>query len=450
VENPIDAPELRELLEKQDTEAIRRIVEELHPATVAGFLEELEPAEIWRVLTLAPLELRADIFDNFEVEFQSELVMGRGRSEVARILEEMPPDDRADLVQSLDEKVRDEILPLVARAEREEIRRLSSYEEGTAGAEMSTDYVFVRSDTKVSEAISKLRAQAPEKETIYVVYVVDDQHKLQGVVSLEKLIFARPDRAVGSIAKGEVICAQADEDREELARKFAKYDLLAIPVVNSDGVLVGIVTVDDVVDVIEEEANEDMYRIAAAGEPMDYLRAGVLAIARQRVLWLLLLVVVGCVSSLILRQHAFTLTAFPALAFFIPFMCGSGGNAGCQATIVIVRGLATGEVTVRDVLKILRKEVLVGCAIGLVMGLSAAGVAMVIGGGRTDLAATLAVSMFSVIVLAKSVGCLLPIAFSVLGFDPAHMSAPLITTTVDIGSILLYLTLARWIMGVGG
>ena len=450
MKNPIAAPELRELLENKQFDMIREVCTELLPATMAEFLEALEPGEIWRVLTLVPLELRAEIFSNFEVEYQSELVTGRGRSEVARILEEMPPDDRADLVQSLDEKLRDEVLPLVARAEREEIRRLSSYEEGTAGAEMSTDYVFVRADTKVSEAISKLRAQAPEKETIYAIYVVDDEHRLVGSVSLEELILARPERAVGEIMQGEVISSNPKEDREEVARKFAKYDLLAMPVVNDARVLVGIVTVDDVVDVIEEEADEDMYRIAAAGAPLDYLRASPFMISRQRLPWLLLLVGVGCVSSLILRHNAATLAVFPALAFFIPFMCGSGGNAGCQATIVVVRGLATGEVTVRDVLRVLRKEIMVGCTIGLVMGLSAAGVAMVIGHGRTDLALTLGVSMFSVIVAAKSVGCLLPIGFSVLGFDPAHMSAPLITTIVDIGSILLYLTLASRIMGVPG
>ena len=447
MKNAIAAPELRELLKKEDTETIRRVVEELHPATVAGFLDALDPAEIWRVLTLVRLELRADIFNNFDVEFQSELVTGRGRSEVARILEEMPPDDRADLVQSLDEKVRDEILPLVARAEREEIGRLSSYEEGTAGAEMSTDYVFARASTKVGDAIAQLRTQAPEKETIYTIYVVGDKHRLQGVVSLEKLIFARPDADVGSIAKGEVILAEADEDREDVARKFAKYDLLAIPVVNGDGVLLGIVTVDDVVDVIEEEADEDMYHIAAAGEPLDYLKASVLRISRQRITWLLMLVAVGCVSGLIMKGHESVLAGIPALAFFIPLICGSGGNAGCQATIVIVRGLATEEITVADVFEVARKELMVGLLIGVTLAVITAGMAYAMEGNHL-LSLTLATAMFCTVVVAKLSGCLLPIVFSALGFDPAHMSAPLITTIVDIGSILLYLTLAGWIMGV--
>ena len=447
MKNPIAAPELRELLERRDLETIREVCRELHPATVAEFLESLEPAEIWRVLAALPLELRSEIFERFDLEDQSELVSGRGRAEVARLLEEMPPDDRADLVQTLDEEARDEILPLVARAEREEIRRLSSYEEGTAGSEMSTDYVFVRADTKVSEAIAKLRSQASETETIYTVYVVDDQHRLKGVVSLEKLILARPNQTVGDIMKGEVIFARADEDREEVARDFAKYDLLAMPVVNDNGVLVGTVTVDDVVDVIEEEADEDIYHLAAAGEPMDYLKASIFEIARQRIAWLLMLVVVGCISGLIMRQNREVLEMYVALMFFIPLMCGSGGNAGCQATIVVVRGLATGEIMTTDVLQVFRKELLVGLVIGLTLAVITGGLSFLME-RHFALSLTLALAMFCTVLVAKIAGCLLPILFNAIGVDPAHMSAPLITTIVDIGSLLLYLQLARWIMGV--
>jgi Mg2+ transporter MgtE len=243
-------PELRELPAANETETIRRFCTETHPATVAELISGLDAAEVWQVLHLLGVKDRAEVFSHFELDQQVELATGENRREMAKLLEEMDPDERADLVQRLDEKVRDELLPLVAKAEREDIRKLVSYAEGTAGAVMTTDYAALKPGIGITQALEQIRIQAPGKATIYSMYVVDDQHRLVGFVSLKDLILAKPSQTVGEIMHHDVIAVAVGDDQEEVAPRIEKYDLLAIPVINGNNVLVGIVTHDDAMDIL--------------------------------------------------------------------------------------------------------------------------------------------------------------------------------------------------------
>ena len=433
--------QLRQLLRAGKAEAVRQFCERSHPAAVADLLSGLEPGEIRRVLELLELPTRTSIFSSLDLELQAQLVPLLDREEMAHLLEEMPHDRRVDLVQALEEELQEEILPLVARAERADIRRLASYPEATAGALMTTDYAALPPDITVQEALERLRLQAPDRETIYYVYVVDEHRRLTGFVSLKDLILARPHRLVREVMYTDVISVRAEEDRERVADTIGHYDLLAVPVVNAEGVLVGIVTVDDIVEVLEEEATEDIYHYGAAGEYVDYLDASPWQIARQRFTWLMVLVLAAFMSGFVLKQFAGVLGVVGALAYFIPLLMGSGGNAGTQTTTVIIRGLATGEITLADTLRVLRKEVTVGLLVGLAMGASAAALAWLLV-GDPRLCLTVGLAMLAAVVVAKTIGGLLPIILDRLGLDPALMSAPLITTILDSLTLTIYLTLA--------
>ena len=444
-------PELRELLAAGNTHALREFCERGQPAVVADLLGGLNPEEIWQVLQVVESPTRAEIFSQFELELQARLVPSIDREEMARLLEEMPHDLRVDLVQALQEEVREDILPLVARAERADIRRLASYPEDTAGALMTTDYAALPPDSSVRDALERLRHQAPDRETIYSIYVVDEQRRLIGFVSLKDLILARPARLVREVMYTDVISVRAQQDREEVADVIGHYDLLAVPVVNAENVLVGIITVDDVVEVLEEEATEDIYHYGAAGEPVDYLSASPLSIARQRLPWLMILVLAAFLSGFVLERFAWVWTAVAPLMIFVPLLMGSGGNAGTQSTTVIIRGLATGEIALADGFRVLRQEVTVGLLVGVAMGLLAAGRAWFInppagGPGNLYLCITVGLAMVCAVMVAKTIGGLLPLALKRLGFDPALMSAPLITTILDSLTLTIYFTLAAVIM----
>lgn len=443
-------PELRELLSAGNTHSLRQFCERGQPAVVADSLSGLEPEEIRQVLQVVELPTRADIFSHFELELQAHLVPIIDREEIAHLLEEMPHDLRVDLVQALEEELREDILPLVARAERADIRRLSSYPEDTAGALMTTDYAALPPDSSVREALERLRLEAPDRETIYYTYVIDEQRRLIGFVSLKDLILARPNRLVREVMYTDVISVRAHQDREEVADVIGHYDLLAVPVVNAEDVLVGIITVDDIVEVLEEEATEDIYHYGAAGEPVDYLSASPLSIARQRLPWLMILVLAAFLSGFVLQQFSPVWTALAPLMIFVPLLMGSGGNAGTQSTTVIIRGLATGEITLADRFRVLRKEVTVGLMVGAAMGILAAGRAWFIKTdshfGNLHLCASVGLAMICAVVLAKTIGGLLPLALKRLGFDPALMSAPLITTILDSLTLTIYFTLAAVIM----
>lgn len=451
MKNPLLEPELRELLQQGNTAALGEVINEMQPASTAEFLSALQPEEIWSVLRPLPMKQRVDIFVNLDLEIQAELASGQGKREMAKLVEEMPPDDRADLVQKLDDNVRDGILPLVAAAERADIRKLVSYPEDTAGSVMTTDYAALPAGLTVAQALEQLRKVAPDAENIFTIYIINPQRRLVGVVTLEELVLARPTKLVDHIMVSEDIAfARVDEDQEEVASRFAQYDLLSMPVVDAADTLVGIITVDDVVDVIEEEAEEDIYRLGAAGEPVDYWRSSPLHIARQRVVWLLILVVAGLGTAFVMKgyERIIHVKAFAILALFVPLVAGSSGNAGSQTGTTVVRGLGTGEIKVGDFLKLVAKELITGAMVGTIVATLGMTAGLILGGWR--LALSVGVAQLVAIMMAKTFGAVFPVLFKRLGFDPALMSTPLIATFNDIGSISLYLALGYLIMGRAG
>ncbi len=440
-------PEVAELLEGGADEEIREALKDLHPADLAEVLDEMSPEHAARVIASLGLQRAARVFELLEEDSQLSLIEHLGRERLGRLVEEMAPDDRVDVIKALPERSRAAILALVAEEEREDIRKLAAYPEGTAGSLMTTDFVTVRPTLTPTETFDHLREEAQGAETVYWLYVVDDNEKLKGVISLRDIVLADPRRCIDEIMERDVITVTAGDDQEQVAGVFSKYDLLAVPVVDDEGRMLGIVTADDVLDVVEEEATEDIFRLAAAGDPTDtdYLEQSVLSISRRRVVWLLLLLVTGFLSALLLDAYEDVRVGLPVLVIFLPFLMGTGGNAGTQAATVVVRGLGTGELEARHVARVLTKEALVGITLGAFLGLLAAGWVYVTR-GDLPVAMTVGVAMLVAAIVATSSGAVLPILFQTLGLDPALMSGPFITTVVDVAIIVLYFEIGRAIL----
>jgi magnesium transporter len=448
-------PELRELLENREHGLVREFCEENHPETIVDLIGALETAEIWQVLNTTDTHRRAEIFSYFDIDRQVELVTGQNRRDMARLLEEMPPDDRVDLVQRLDPEIRDEILPLVAKAEREDIRRLVQYGDGTAGAAMSTDYASLRPEVGVAQAIEQLRAQAPAKETIYYVYVTDEQRRLVGFVSLTDLITARPSQKVTDVMHTDVLSVNVHDDQEQAARIIEKYDLLAVPVVDEGNVLVGIITHDDALDIIRQEQTEDVEKLMAIGgrhEAAAYLKTSAWQHFKNRAGWLIALGVLGMVSGGIVQYFEDLLLQFAILATFLPMLADTGGNTGSQSATLVIRALALGEVTARDIFRILLKELWVSIPLAMVLVLVAIA-RVVLYTGRAEpthsvfmisLAVSAALAMQ--VISSTLIGALLPLIAARLRYDPAVVASPALTTVVDITGLLLFFTTAQLVL----
>lgn len=372
--HPLLLPDLRMMLEEHDEAALREFATGLHPATVAEALEGLSPGEIWQVLSYAPLAQQAEVFPYFSLSEQINIVEKGGRERMSRIIEAMPSDDRADLLSRLDPTVVESLLPLVAHAERQDIRMLLSYPEGSAGARMTTDYASLPVDITAEEALVRLRRQAPDRETIYYIYVLDAQRHLLGLVTLRQLILARPTARVGDLMAREAIAVKVTTDQEELAKTLARYNFLAVPVVDDENRLVGIVTHDDVLDVLVEEATEDVHRMGAVA-PMEegYLEADFRTVWRKRAIWLSCLFVAELFTFTALAYFEDAISAVVALSLFVPLCISTGGNSGSQAATLITRALALGQVRNSDWSRVLRHEL----SMGLVLGLTLGGIAFV-------------------------------------------------------------------------
>jgi magnesium transporter len=444
--NPLLLPELRELLEEKNAATLTELLGELHPASIAEFAEGLTVEETWELLGYAPVDRQADVFSFFSEEKQEEMASaGIGRARTSRLLEAMSHDDRVDFLKRLDGEVVESLLPLVAKADREDIRRLMAYPEHTAGAVMTTDYASLRADMTVAESLTLLRQQAPSSETIYYVYVLDNERHLLGVVSLRSLIVARPTQRVRDIMQEQPISVKVGQDREEAAQELAAYDFLAIPVVDDEHRLVGIITHDDVADVMEAEATED-FHLAAAVTPLaqGYSQSGVWSLYHHRIGWLVILVFVNLASSAIIAAYEDALQATIALAFFLPLLIGSGGNTGSQGATLIVRALATDEIELSEWLKVLFKELAVGFSLGLTMALASFVLGIFRGGWNVGV--IVGISMLCIVIFANLIGVLLPFVLTKLRFDPATASSPLITTVADAGGLFLYFNIAHLVM----
>lgn len=445
--NPLLLPEIREMLAENDDQGISEVMNELHPASIAEFAEGLSVEETWELLSHGDVHRQAQVFPFFSPEKEVELVEGIGRERMSKLLEAMSHDDRVDLLRQCDEETVDSLLPLIAKADREDIRRLLTYSEQQAGSVMTTDYATLPLDITVQEAINHLRQQAPDKETIYYVYVVDDERHLVGFVSLRDLILAKPRDIIRDIMTEEVVFVRADQDQEDVARECARFDFLAIPVLDDQNRIIGIVTHDDVIDVLEEEAAEDIARQGASepiGQP--YFSVSILRLLRSRIVWLCMLAIAATLTVNVLSVFEKTLETVVTLSLFIPLLIGVGGNAGAQSATTIVRSLATDEVTSRDLFRVICREARVGFLLG--SALAALGFVIVWMIFDMDMAFILSLSLVAICTLASLVGALMPILANRVGVDPAVVSAPFVTTIVDATGLIVYLLIARAVLGI--
>jgi len=359
---------------------------------------------------------------------------------------EMPSDKRVDLFKCLDHEQQNALLPALAQAEREDIRQLSSYVEGTAGAIMSSEYATLKPNISVKDAIKMLRYEAPDTETIYLAYVLDEARKLLGVLSLKQLILAEEESNISDLMATDIIFAYFDSDQDEVAKTIARYDLLALPIVDHAGVMVGIVTYDDAMDVASEEATEDFLKSGAvdASSKLSIKSASILQLYQKRVYWLVFLVFGSLLSGLGIAHFEDIIAANIVLVFFLPLLVGSGGNAGSQSATLMVRALATGDVHFKDWFYLLGRESLVALCLGGTMAFAVS----LLGYYRGDemVALVLALSMMGIVLLGCLIGMSLPFVLNRFGFDPASASAPLVTSICDATGVLVYLFIASQLL----
>jgi magnesium transporter len=368
--HPLFTPEVRLMLEKNDTAGLEAFCESLHPATVAESLaDDFSTEDIWHVLQSTDIAKQAAIFVYFPLEWQVKLVEGVGRQQMARLVEQMSHDDRADLLRQLDPQVVESLLRLVDEADRRDIATLVKYPENSAGAIMTTDYAWLPVNLSVEVALDRLRLQAPDRETIYYIYIVDDQRRLLGVVSLRGLILASRRAVLGDLMDAHPLTVRVTDDRETVAQIMTQYDLLALPVVDAEDRLVGIVTYDDIMDVVVSEATEDAHRMGAVA-PMteNYLQASFLVIWRKRASWLALLFLAELFTFTALAHFEDAIAEVVVLSLFVPLCISTGGNSGSQAATLITRAMALGQVRLRDWVRVFRHELVMGLVLGMTLG----------------------------------------------------------------------------------
>jgi len=441
--NPLLLPDLRVMLQDDDDEGLREFCEALHAAVAAEVLEGLENAEVWRVLSHCGLARQVEIFEFVSLSQQVELVEDVDRERLSRLLEEMSPDDRVDLLARMEEDRVENLLPLIAQAERSDIRKLLSYPEDSAGSIMTTEYASLPEDITVGEAIDRLRKQAPNRETIYYVYIVDEGRRLDGFISLRDLILSDPGAQLSDIMLRDVISVRVDDDQEFVAQELARYDFLAIPVVDNQNQLVGIVTHDDVLDVVQEEANEDAYLLAAVPPLEDsYLETPLFTVTWKRGVWLLFLAIVSLVTAEVLKSREHESQQFKWMILFLPLVLASGGNAGSQSATLVIRALALESLSRRENLWLAQRELLVGLALGASVAIVGFLAALFWFGEGVDVAGVVALTVMLVVVMGTVIGALLPLAFKKVGMDPALMSNPLIAALVDVVGVVIYFRVA--------
>lgn len=439
---------LHSAVEAMDASRFARAAGKAHPADSASAVAALDAASLHTLLSALPVPASAEIFGYLDTDAQHRLAQHLSRAELAELFLYMSPDERADLFNQLRHEQRESFLPALAHAEREDIRTLARYAEGTAGAVMTSDYATLMPRLSAAAAIDRLREEAPDKETIYQAYVLDDERTLLGTVSLKDLVISAPATLICDLMRSDPIRVQADAPRAEAARLIARYDLLALPVVDAGDRLVGIVTYDDAMDVVEAEATEDFRRVGAV-EPMSvrFRDAGVVMLYRKRVFWLVVLVFGNLVSGATIAYFEETIAAHLALIFFLPLLIASSGNAGSQSATLIVRALATSDIEVRDWAALLAREVAVSTLLGATMAAAVWGIGVWRGGA--PLAIVVALTMVLVVVAGSVIGMCLPFVLHRLRLDPAASSAPLITSIADGVGVIVYFALATAILGLG-
>ena len=430
-----------ELLNQKNYRQLRELSEELQPADLAELLEDMEQNQRLLVFRLLKKEVAAEAFSYMEQEARGELVEALSDAKLTEVLEEMALDDAADLLEEMPASVVKRVLERSSKETRDTLNQLLHYPEDSAGSIMTSEYVRLGKDLTVAEAFTVIRRVGENAETVYTCYVVE-KNRLIGVVTARDLMLANPDDRVQDLMDDNVIWVNVTDDKEFVATEMNRYGFLAMPVVDSEGMLVGIVTMDDAADVLIEEATEDIQGMAAIHPSEDgYFSTSVLTHARNRIPWLLVLMLSATFTGMILNHYEAAFSALPLLVSFIPMLMDTGGNCGNQSSVLMVRGMALGEIEPKDALRVAFKELRVALVVGGVLSV-VNGVRVFIMYKDIRLAILIAISLVLAVVIAKLIGCTLPLAVQRIGLDPALMASPFITTIVDACSITIYFGIA--------
>lgn len=447
MDNQALASFVQEALEAADIEKALAAVSDTPAVDIADVISQLPSVLAWDLLER--VKKRATVFAYLDTDKQVQFAHEFPRTKFAKLLGEMPADNRTDLFKQLDKSQRNALLPALAHAEREDIRKLSAYEEGTAGAMMTSAYATLEQGMSATDALEVLRASAPDAETIYHAYVIDKQRRLKGLVSLRALITASPDSVVDDFMVKSFVSSEVSDSSKDVANQIARYDLIAIPVTNASGKIVGIVTHDDATDVFSEEATSDFHKSGGVVTTVGNLKsAGIGLLYRKRVFWLVLLVFGNLFSGAGIAHFEDIIAANLVLVFFLPLLVDSGGNAGSQSATLMVRALATGEVEMRDWLYLVGREALVALLLGATMAVAVSAVGLY--RGDSSVAMVLAMSMVTIVLVGSLIGMSLPFLLSHFRLDAASASAPLITSICDVSGVLIYLFIAsKMLNGLG-
>ncbi len=440
---------LREALEKNKLLEIKVTLNEFNPVDIANLLEDLDHEQTMKAFRLLNKDLAVDVFSNLSSEKQKQLIESTSDEEISRIVSSMFLDDTVDLIEEMPAGIVSKILRNTSPDHRKLINQFLKYPEDSAGSVMTVEYVALRTDMTVREALAKIRKYGIRNESVNDCFAVDNERRLEGIVPINELIINEEDTKIADIMTDNIEKVEVDSDQEYVAHLFRKYDLSNMPVVDKEGRLVGIITIDDIVDVIDQENTEDMQKMAAM-KPSDkeYLKESVFELAKHRILWLLILMISATATGGIIRRYETTLQSVVILAAFIPMLMDTGGNAGSQSSTLVIRGLALGEIKTSDVWKILWKEFRVSLIVGFVLaGLNFLRI-LCFDSVEIKIILVICSSLFFTVVIAKVVGGILPIIAKKLRFDPAIMASPLITTIVDACALMIYFTIATTLLNI--
>ena len=450
MEENFDFNELFELLEKKEYVKLRSVLSECNDADIAAWIEDMDAeSDKLRIFRILTKDQAADVFSYLDLDTQQRIIRSMSEKEAGSIIDNLMADDAADLMEEMPANVVTKLLASASPDTRRDINHLLRYAEDSAGSIMTVEYVDLKESLTVSQAIERIRRVGVDSETINVCYVLDAGRHLIGTVALRYLLLSDDNEKIGDIMHENVIALNTMMDQEEVARQFMKYDFTTMPVVDNENRLVGIITVDDIVDIMEKEATEDMEKMAAI-LPTDkpYMKTGVMETYRKRIPWLLLLMVSATFTGAIIKSFEDALSVCAVLVAYIPMLMDTGGNAGGQASVTVIRGLSLGEIEYADILRVIWKELRVAFVCGITLALANFAKLILLDHVAVPVAIVVCLTLVSAVLMAMLIGCLLPVGAKRLGFDPAVMASPFITTIVDALSLLVYFRISEMILGL--
>ena len=440
---------INELLENKLYMEARQEIAEMNPVDIAALIEEFPENERTKIFRLLPKSLAADVFSYLPIELEQDIIIALSDREAGHILDNLNADDAADLIDEMPANVVKKLLASADPETRRDINHLLQYPDDSAGSIMTVEFMDLKESYTVEQSLRKIRMEGIDKETINTCYILNPHRRLLGAISLRRLLLSDPVEKMINIMEDHVISVSTQTDQEEVAQLFQKYDFTSIPVVDSENRLVGIITVDDIVDILQQEATEDIEKMAAI-TPTDkpYMKTGVLETWKKRIPWLLILMISATFTGRIISHYEAALASYVVLTAFIPMLMDTGGNAGSQASVSIIRGLSLNEIDYSDTLKILLKELCVGILIGVTLAAANFVKLLIIDRVSVTIAMVVCFTLIVTVIFAKLVGCSLPVLAKRLGFDPAVMASPFITTIVDALSLMMYFKIAGVILHI--